>query len=458
MRQIIVLAGLVIVMGLITIGAWPKLTKNPEELDLRALGERSGHAYIYGYPLVLSDVTRQAFLARAETPALNTLYHRRTRPTHEDRTVVRPNLDTLYTLAFLDLSEGPVLLSTPDFGERDWMFQVLDAWTDVAGAPSRRLNGPGPHDVLILGPDQPRPDDSGMAMMTVSTRTAWLIGRIAIAPGEDLAPIHALQDAVRLTGATPLSRPAAIGGLPPEYVNALSADAFFTRMAGVVSFSDPEALGALTPLGYGPQREDEPAKLGLLARGAMNRGVSVARTQLAQGVNTRPYGPTNWRTLREGVGEYGEDYALRAGVALVGLGANRAEDAIYPNTDIDREGTPLTGDHAYKIRFSPDQTPPVDAFWSVTVYDAQGYLMDTSSGRYTIHSQSDLQRDADGGLTLTFSAEPPPSRQSNWLPVRAGEPFAITARLYSPQPEALSGAWEMPPVEQLSEYVTPPPR
>ena len=358
MRQIIVLAGLVIVMGLITIGAWPVLTKNPEGLGLRALGERSGQAYIYGYPLVLSDVTRQAFLARAEIPALNTLYHRRMRPTHEDRTVVRPNLDTLYTLAFLDLSEGPVLLSTPDFGERDWMFQVLDAWTEVAGAPSRQLNGSGPHDVLILGPDQALPDDPNRAVMQLPTRTAWLIGRIAVAPGEDLAPIHALQDAVRLTGATPLSRPEAIGGLPPEYVNALSADAFFTRMAGVVSFSDPEALGALTPLGYGPQREDEPAKLGLLARWAMNRGVSVARTQLTQGVNTRPYGPTNWRTLREGVGEYGEDYALRAGVALIGLGANRAEDAIYPNTDIDREGTLLTGDHAYKIR-SPSMTRKV---------------------------------------------------------------------------------------------------
>jgi hypothetical protein len=93
----------------------------------------------------------------------------------------------------------------------------------------------------------------------------------------------------------------------------------------------------------------------------------------------------------------------------------------------------------------------VDAFWSVTVYDAQGYLMDTPSDRYAIHSQSDLVRDADGGLTLTFSAEPPPTRHSNWLPVRKGEPFAITARLYSPQADALSGAWEMPPVERVTE-------
>ncbi|MBL4544606.1 MAG: DUF1254 domain-containing protein [Oceanicaulis sp.] len=119
-------------------------------------------------------------------------------------------------------------------------------WTDVAGAPSRRLNGSGPHDVLILGPDQALPDGTGMAVMTVPTRTAWLIGRIAIAPGEELAPVHALQDAVRLTGEAPIARPAPIDGLPPEHVNALSADAFFTRMAGVVSVSDPEALGALT--------------------------------------------------------------------------------------------------------------------------------------------------------------------------------------------------------------------
>ena len=256
---------------------------------------------------------------------------------------------------------------------------------------------------------------------------------------------------MRLSGSAPIARPAPIDGLPPEHVNSLSADAFFTRMAGVVSVSDPDALNRLAPLGHGVEDAERAARLGVLARRAVARGVTVARTRLQDGLETRPYGPTNWRTLREGIGEYGEDYALRAGVAVMGLGANRAEDAIYPNTDIDGTGAPLSGDHVYQIRFEAGQTPPVDAFWSITVYDAQGYLIDTPSARYAINSQSDLTLDADGGLTLTFSAEPPHSGQSNWLPIPAGAPFAITARLYSPQADALSGAWEMPPVERMIE-------
>ena len=446
-RILIALAGLIIIAA----ASWPWLTQNPEGLGLRALAERSGQTYIQGYPLVLTDVTRQALLAQTESPALNTLYHRRTPPRFEDRTIVRPNLDTLYSVAFLDLSEGPVVLRTPDFSDRDWMFQVMDAWTVVAGAPSQRLNGPGPHAVMIASPHWADAAPEGMAVITVDSHTAWMIGRIAITPGEDLSEIHALQNEVSLSGAMSYDRPQSVNDRPPEYVNALSSHAFFSRMAHSLSQSDPERLALLTFLGLENTESQDRNALGPLARKMVELGVGVARQRLEEGLQTRPYGPTNWRTLRDGMGEYGEDYALRAGVALVGLGANRAEDAIYPNTDIDSTGALLHGDHIYQIRFEAGQTPPVDAFWSVTVYNSQGYLIDTETRRHTINSRTTLLQDADGGLTLRFSADPPPTARENWLPIPAGEPFALTARLYTPHPDALSGAWEMPAVTRISD-------
>ena len=164
-------------------------------------------------------------------------------------------------------------------------------------------------------------------------------------------------------------------------------------------------------------------------------------------MRSRPYGPTGWRTAL-GLGDYGTDYALRAGVALIGLGANRPEDALYPSTDIDSQGRPLTGDHVYQIRFAPGQTPPARAFWSVTAYDAEGFLQNTQ--RHLVGDRDGLVFDGDGGLTLTISAERPNQRpQSNWLPVAPGAPFQLTARLYDPEPQALSGAWRMPAVERV---------
>jgi len=200
---------------------WHVLTRNPDGLSLRDLGQTAGEAYVFGYPLVLMEETRAVMLARVEAEgepgAINTLHHRRELPQAGDDTVVRPNLDTLYSIAWLDLSEGPAVLRWPDMGERYWLLQVLDAWTDVAGAPGSRAAGSGPGLAFITGPDWDGPALPGAVHVRVSTPMAWLIGRIEIAPGEDFAPVHALQDAISLT-APPPSASARMGdaGLRPS--------------------------------------------------------------------------------------------------------------------------------------------------------------------------------------------------------------------------------------------------
>ncbi|MCC5994774.1 MAG: DUF1254 domain-containing protein [Oceanicaulis sp.] len=436
------------------------LTRNSEGLSLRDLGQSAGEAYVFGYPLVLMEETRAVMLARLEAEGeaggINTIHHRRDLPQAGDDTVVRPNLDTLYSIAWLDLSSGPAVLRWPDMGERYWLLQVLDAWTDVAGAPGSRSAGSGPGLAFITGPDWDGPALPGAVHVRVSTPMAWLIGRIEVAPDEDFAPVHALQDAISLTAAPPsaAARSGDSGQRPPDAVAALAPDEFFTCLAGLMAHNparaqDADMTARLTALGVDPETGAlDWSGHGLLARRVMARGVAVARDRLAEADRLLP-GPQGWRTLTQGLGDYGTNYALRAGVARIGLGANLAADAIYPNTSVDRDGEPLHSLHSYDLHFPPGALPPADAFWSITLYDADGFLPEGAGWRPALGDRDALRYDSDGGLTLRISTTPPQGfPDSNWLPAPPDAPFALTARLYDPREAALSGEWTMPGVER----------
>ncbi len=448
--------------------SWGHWTRNPDDLSLRELGEAAGEAYIYAYPLLVMDQTRAAMLAAPETQdrpsfTINRLSHIRRPPRYGEEAVVRPSLDTLYSIAWLDLSEGPVILRWPEMGERYWLFQVMDAWTDVAGAPGTRTRGSGPGAAMISGPGWDGPALPGMAHIGVDTNMAWIIGRIEVSPDQaDLRAAGALQDQFLLSGpdisAAPATPPA-LGERPPEVVAALGADEVVERLLRLIAENPPRATdGAmaahLRALGVGPGASSAD-QTGWVAEWAIGRGVEVARQRLVDGVAERPYGPTGWRTLRAGVGDYGANYGLRAGVALMGLGANLPEDAIYPTTDRDADGSLLSGNNTYRIRFEPHALPPTGAFWSITAYDASGFLLE--SDRHAITDRDPLVRDGDGGLTLTIGRRPLNNASvENHLPTPSGEPFQLTARLYLPDESMLSGEWRMPPVERISLAETDP--
>lgn len=437
--------------------------KNPDDLGLRELGEGAGQAYVYGYPLVLMDETRRTMLAgRLSGPdlQLNRLTSIRALPEAGDDTVVRPNLDTLYALAWLDLSAGPLTLSVPDMGERYFVYQVMDAWTNVVAAPGSRTTGSGPAVFDIVRTGAPVPPGSG-AVIEVPTRMAWIIGRIeAAATPQDLARVHALQDGFDLSGPVPPRNGMDQAGeqRPPDTVAALPAGEFFARLDGLLEDNpapdrDRPMLATLASLGIGPlvSPDTQENRFGWLARLAMARGVAVARSRLSEAIAARAYGPANWRTAVDGMGDYDTDYAMRAGVALIGLGANWPQDAVYPNTDIDADGAALHGDHAYRVRFAPEALPPVRAFWSVTLYDEDGFLPDIAGGRHAITDRDALVYGEDGSLELVVSAQRPAGIPAeNWLAAPPGQPFALTARLYWPQDAVLERAWHMPPVERMN--------
>lgn len=452
MRRLLIVLAIAAVLALTGFATFKWAARNPQDLALRQLGEVAAEAYVFGYPLVLMDETRRAMLAVPDIET-NWLHHQRERPQFGDEVVVRPNRDTLYSLAWLDLSNGPALLSYPDAGQRYWMAQVLDAWSDVEGSVGSSRLAPGAVGVQIAGPGWDGPVLEDYPRIEVSTDTAWLLIRIAVSDTpEDLEAARALQDEFWLT-AHESEQPdfQRSRERPSDAVASLPATAFFLRMSLLLNTHPPRPADLamtdrLEALGLVSGQYDE-TEFGPLARWAMARGVDVARDRLVQGVRSRPYGPTNWRTALN-LGEYGTNYALRAGVALVGLGANLPQDALYPSTDIDSQGRALSGDHVYELRFAPGQSPPTSAFWSVTAYDSDGFLQDVD--RHTLGDRDRLAREIDGTLVLRISADPPDDAPaSNWLPVAPGAPFQLTARLYDPAPEALSGAWRMPPVERL---------
>ncbi len=412
-------------------------------------------AYVFGYPLVIMDVTRES-AALTVGPA-NELVRVREFPDARFRAVVRPNVDTLYTTAFIDMNDGPFVFETPPNAARYELFPFMDAWTNVFASPGTRSAGTAGGRYLLVGPAWRGAAPDGLTVLRAPTRIVWLIGRTQTNGDADLPLVHRLQDAVTLRPLTPRATPpwhrAQERPDPPvEQVRAMSAEAFFTRLATLMVDNPPTAADApmmrrLAALGVVPGR---PLHWNALDRWSVSLGRWIADRAIARRLKNPPDLVRGWSTPPSILGRYGTNYEVRGAVAMVGLGANLPVDAMYPNARVDGRGEPLHGSHRYRIHFAAGALPPVNAFWSVTAYGADDALLDTGTGRYAIGDRDALRPNPDGSLDLQVQATPPDgAARANWLPVRAGEAFLLNARLYGPKPEALRGAWSMPAVERL---------
>jgi hypothetical protein len=155
-----------------------------------------------------------------------------------------------------------------------------------------------------------------------------------------------------------------------------------------------------------------------------------------------------WHVPAQDIGAYGTDYDTRAAVAMFGLGANLPQDAIYPSAQVDAAGNPLSGANAYVIHFAAGQTPPVNAFWSITMYDDQGFFVANPMNRYALHNWDPLTYNADGSLDIYLQTQSPgPDKEANWLPAPQGS-YNLTMRLYWPQAQVLNGTWQPPAVQR----------
>ena len=428
----------------------------------------AAQAYLFGFPLVIMDVTREAFVA-TQGPE-NTLVRVRRFPDASFRAVVRPNVDTLYTTAFIDMDRGPWRFEMAANDLRYETMPLMDGWTNVFAAPGSRTTGRDGGRFLLVGPKWQGTPPGGLTLLRSPTRIAWLIGRTQTHGEADYPLVHRLQDGLRLTrwpapadsapDAAPAPAAASAAGTaaatpappPIEQMRAMDTTALFERLARLMADNPPSPADApmvetLDRLGLAPGR---PPQWGPLQRSAAALGRWLADRQVARALAAPPTSPQGWFTPPSHVGRYGTDYATRAAVAMVGLGANLPDDAIYPVARVDGQGRRLDGSHRYRLHFAADAGPPVHAFWSVTAYGPDDFFIDRPERRYALGDRDPLVRNADGSLDLWIQAEPPaPAQRSNWLPVQAGQPFLLNARLYWPRTEALDGRWQMPPLERL---------
>jgi len=420
--------------------------------------------YIFGYPLVITDVSRvNAMLTLGPE---NHLYRVRRFPDASFKGVVRPNVDTLYTTAFIDMDQGPWVFEMAKNDQRYELMPFMDAWTNVFAVPGTRSQGKAGGKFLLAGPGWQGRVPNGLTLLRSPTRIVWLIGRTQTNGIADYATVHRLQDGVKLRKLTdwqarpnaqkdpPVSwHPATVPIIPPVVqISAMTAEAFFTRLAMLMASNPPAVADGpmmvkLLRIGITP---GQPPAWNLLDRWSVSLGRWIADWTVARELKKPRDLVRGWVTPPAMIGNYGTFYNLRAVVAMVGLGANLPADAIYPSTRVDATGQALNGRHRYRLHFNPGELPPVNTFWSITAYGQDDFLIHNPIKRYALGDRDPLIFNPDGSLDLFVQAKPPDGdKKNNWLPVRSGEPFLLNGRLYWPKQQALNGSWGMPAVERL---------
>ena len=434
-------------------------------------------AYIYLYPLVTMDVTRLQMTNVAASSAenmaapMNQLYHFRAFPDADFRTVVRPNFDTLYTSLWADMTDGPVIVSVPDSGGRYYMLPMLDMWTDVFAVPGWRTTGTGQGNFAFVPPGWEGKLPEGVVRIDSPTPYAWMIGRTESSV-DTYDEVHQFQDGIRVTpladwGKQPSQKKYKINPnidmkTPPlDQVNKLPAREYFEYAAQLMKLhpphiTDPDIVARMKRVGLEPGKDFQYDSLSPSAKAAIDQaaeeGLKMIKAHLPE-IGTMENG---WSVMRENAGVYGADYLQRATIALAGLGCNKPIDAVYPLAIVDSRGKEPTGDQQYVMHFDKDQLPPAEAFWSLTMYDADGFQVANPINRFAIGDRDKLKFNDDGSLDLFIQAESPgKERESNWLPAPNQGILGLTMRLYAPERSVLDGSWQPPILTHVDEAARP---
>ena len=428
-------------------------------------------AYVFGYPLVTMEMTRRVLTNAAKPEGLHApmgqFANAREYPTAAFKDVTAPNADTLYSIAWLDLSQGPWILQLPDEHGRYYLMPMLEGWTNVYADPGTRTTGTGAGEFAIVGPGWHGELPPGTEELRSATNMVWILGRTyCTGTPEDYTAVHALQDQYKVVPLSAYGKPytPAPGKVDPsvdmktpvrEQVERMDTISFFKLLAELMKQNPPYAedapiLARLARIGLVPGQDFDPSKLASVPniQGVPKLGVERITAHFpAAGADLN-----GWVFFKPG-GLYGIDYVQRALVTRLGLGCNRTEDAVYPTATTDSTGQKLDGATKYVMRFPKGQMPPVRGFWSLTMYDAQYFFVANPLNRYTLSQRNALKANPDGSVDLYIqAADPGPDKELNWLPAPNG-PFNLMLRLYWPKehpPSLLDGTWQPPPVERAA--------
>lgn len=435
------------------------------EKDATAIGIE---AYIYGYPLVTMETTRRVMTnvsapEGAHAPMGQFLLMRKY-PDAAFKDVTAPNADTLYSTAWLDLAKEPYLLSLPDMEDRYFLMPMLSGWTEVFQVPGKRTTGTKAQSFAITGPGWKGKLPEGFKELKSPTNMVWILGRTyCTGTPEDYQACHAVMDKydLRPLSAFGKSYTPPAGNVDPtidtttavrEQVHRMDAVAYFTLLSKLMKDNPPAEADApmiakMAAIGIVPGKDFDPTKL----PSAAAKGIPSAAQANIMGHFKQGGSDLNGWIFTTKAGIYGTDYLQRAFITAIGLGANRPQDAVYPTSTSDAEGKPYSGANKYTIHFPKGQTPPADAFWSITMYDSEYFFVDNRLNKYTVSPRNDLKYNADGSLDILIQHESPgKDQEANWLPAPEGT-FVLMMRIYWPKeksPSIIDGTWTPPAVKQ----------
>jgi hypothetical protein len=426
-------------------------------------------AVVYGLPLVIAELTKrvQTNVAGPEPNAhapVNQLGSMAKYPTAADKDIVRMNVDTLYSFAFLDLTAEPIILSVPDTRGRYYLMPLIDAWTNVFASPGKRTTGTKAGNFAITGPGWTGTLPAGMTEYKSPTNLVMIGGRTQANGPADYNAVHAIQKQYKVTPLSawgkPYTPPAGVvdPGVdmspPVEQVAKMSAATYFKTLAALLKSTPPPPadapmLAQLAKIGIVPGQDFDMSKLDPVVAKGLEKSVETALAKLQAAAKETGQPVNGWNILPMNLAAFGTDYGLRAVIALIGFGANIAADAIYPSAFVDADGKPLDGANRYVLHFDKGQAPPANAFWSLTMYNAQSFFVENPINRYNIAAWMPLKYNKDGSLDIYIQRESPgKAQESNWLPAPEGE-FNVTMRIYWPKTEALDGTWKATPISRV---------
>jgi hypothetical protein len=451
-----------------------KVAEDAKEAEAAVIG---AEAYVYAYPLMTMEFTRRVSTNVAapegDKAPMGQFAKLRSYPDASFRTVTAPNADTLYTVVWLDVSKEPWVIGIPDMKGRYALFPMLDGWTNVFQDPGKRTTGTAAQKYAITGPGWSGTLPDGVKEYKSSTGMIWLLGRIyCTGTPEDYKAVHALQDQMTAVPLSSYGKPytPAPGSVNPavdakiavrEQVHAMDAASYFKLFAELLKTNPPTGEDApmvakLAKIGIVPGQDFDASKLDpAVARGLakvpkpaqetimgwMKGGIAAGDLKLEDG----------WLFTTK-TGLYGTSYLQRALITAIGLGANRPQDAVYPTSEGPDIVQKYSGANKYVMHFKKGELPPVDGFWSLTMYNAQYFFVENPINRYSVSQRNSLKSNADGSTDLYIQNESPgKDKESNWLPAPKDQ-FILMLRMYWPKekaPSILDGSWKVPPVKKV---------
>jgi hypothetical protein len=437
----------------------------PSLAEARAIAKE---AYVYGVPMVSVYGTLYVFSVdktnKEYKGPFNSILNVARVFTPDDTAFVTPNSDTPYSFIGLDLRPEPMVVTVPAMeANRYFVFQMMDLYTYNFDYLGTRTTGNAGGDYLFAGPAWQGSVPEGVKKVFRSeTEFVNIVGRTQLFNAADLDTVKEIQAGYKVqplstySGAKPLTAPVIdwIKPLPPSQQR--TSLTFFNELAFLLQFAQPphpsevalrqrfERIGIIAGAKFDVTALSPEMKSALEA-GMANGQKAIDELRSSLGGNSQDLFGTR-EFLKN-------DYVRRAVGTQVGIGANSAEEALYPIYEKDSQGQPFDGaSHRYTLRYESGAFPPVNAFWSITMYGLPGQLLVRNPiNRYLINAPMlpDLKLDADGGLTVYIQSDSPgPGKEANWLPAPKG-PFMIAARYYWPKSELLSGKWTSPAVERV---------